>query len=332
MNTSPTDDDSQAVSEATDLLVLLVDDPTNASLHAKIQKWRKAKPAHDAAWLSMVDIWHLTGDIGPVALPLDTSTDSQISIGLPKSPASPRRRAIFLASALCMIGLGFLFGDDIRLSLMSDYRTGTAENRIIQLPDGSTATLGARSAIALRYTPQARQVQVLAGEVFFSVRHDDAHPFTAIAGGATVRDIGTRFDIDKEKDRIVVAVNEGNVGLTYGTAAPSPERHMTAGDVISIDLRSRTMTTSRMDPGEIGSWQQKRLTVSDASVHSVVETFRRYYPGIIVSYGEDLNASHVAGTYDLTDIPGALRAVAAPTHVAVREVGSHFLLIGGKLF
>lgn len=330
MNTSPTDDDSQAVSEATDFLVLLVDDPTNASLHAKIQKWRKVRPAHDAAWLSMVDIWHLAGDIGPVALPLDISADNQIAIGVSKSPASLRRRAAFLASALCLIGLGFLFGDDIRLSLMSDYRTGTAENRVIQLPDGSTAALGARSAIALHYTPQARQVQVLAGEVFFSVRHDDTHPFTAIAGGATVRDIGTRFDIDKEKDRIDVAVSEGSVGLTYDTSDRSPERHMTAGDVISIDLRSKTLTTSRIAPGEIGSWQQKRLTVSDASVHSVVETFRRYYPGIIVSYSTDLPAPHVAGTYDLTDIPGALRAVAAPAHVGVRTLGSRVLLIGGK--
>lgn len=330
MNTSPTDDDSQAVSEATDFLVLLVDDPTNASLHAKIQKWRKARPAHDAAWLSMVDIWHLAGDIGPVALPLDISADNQIAIGVSKSPTSPRRRTVFLASALCLMGLGFLFGDDIRLSLMSDYRTGTAENRVIQLPDGSTATLGARSAIALHYTPRARQVQVLAGEVFFSVRHDDTHPFTAIAGGATVRDIGTRFDIDKEKDRIDVSVSEGSIGLTYDTPDRSPERHMTAGDVISIDLRSKTLTTSRMDPGAIGSWQQKRLTVSDASVHSLVETFRRYYPGIIVTYGKDLTASHVAGTYDLTDIPGALRAVAAPMHVGVRTLGSRVLLIGGK--
>lgn len=171
---------------------------------------------------------------------------------------------------------------------------------------------------------------MLAGEVFFSIRHDDAHPFTAIAGEATVRDIGTRFDIDKEKDRIDIAVSEGCVGLTYGASTHSPEHRLTAGDVVSINLRSNTITSSHMDPGEIGSWQQKRLTVSDASVRAVVDTFRRYYPGIIVSYGTDLDVSRVAGTYDLTDIPGALRAVAAPAHVAVRAVGSSILLIGGK--
>lgn len=325
MNASSTEDDSRAVSEATEFLVLLLDDPENTSLHAKIQRWRKADAAHDAAWRSMVDIWHLTGDIGPVLLPLERASISQ-----PRNPVFRRRRILAFAGAVCACGLVFLFRNDIRLSVLSDYRTGTAENRMVQLPDGSTATLGARSAIALHYTSRQRQVSVLAGEVFFNVRHDSTHPFVVLAGKMTARDIGTCFDVNKSDDRIDVAVKEGRIGLNYGIQGATTERQMLAGDLVSINVRSGTVTQSHVNPSEVGSWKEKRLTVSDATVHSVVETLRRYYPGFIVTYGKGLDTIHVAGSYDLTDIPGALRAVAAPAHVSVREIGSRFLLISAK--
>ncbi|MFT9160369.1 MAG: FecR domain-containing protein [Acetobacter sp.] len=325
MNVSSTDDDRQAVSEATEFLVLLLDDPENASLHMKIQRWRKADTAHDAAWRSMVDVWHLTGDIGPVLLPLEKA-----SISPARSPVFTPRRVVAVASALCAVGFAFVFRNDIRLAVLSDYRTGTAENRMIELPDGSTATLGARSAIALHYTSGQRQINVLAGEVFFNVRHDVIHPFVVQAGQMTARDIGTRFDVNKSDARIDVAVNEGCIGLDYGNQGAMTERHMRAGDRVSIDVRSGAVAQFHVNPAEIGSWQEKRLTVSDATVQSVVENLRRYYPGFIVVYGSGLDTIHVAGSYDLTDIPGALKAVAAPAHVAIREIGSRVLLVGAK--
>ena len=325
MHTPLTEDDPHAVSEATQFLILLVDDPTDTALHARIQQWRKASPTHDAAWQSLVTIWHLAGDIGPVALPLPATPAP-----LPPQSLASAWRPLWQAGAVamvCMLGLGFVLGSDIRLALQADYQTGTAENRVVLLPDGSTATLGARSAIALDYTPRQRQVRILAGEVFFTIRHDTARPFVTRAGKMTARDIGTRFNVNKSDRQIEVAVSEGCVGLAYAALA---EQRLNAGDAVSIDVRTGTLQTSHVDPPEVGSWRQDRLTVSDATVATVVETLRRYYPGFILTYGSRLEHAHIAGTYDLTDIPGALRAVAAPAHVAVRGLGAHVLLIGGR--
>lgn len=318
------EDDPHAVSEATQFLILLVDDPADTALHAKIQQWRKASPTHDAAWQSLVTIWHLAGDIGPVALPLPATPP------LPAQSLAGAWRPLWQAGAVamvCLLGLGFVLGSDIRLALLADYRTGTAENRVVQLPDGSTATLGARSAIALDYTPGQRQVRVLAGEVFFTIRHDSTRPFVTQAGKMTARDIGTRFNVSKNDRHIDVAVNEGCVGLAYAALA---EQRLNAGDAVSIDIRTGTLQTSHVDPAEVGSWRQERLTVSDATVATVVETLRRYYPGFILTYGSRLEHAHIAGTYDLTDIPGALRAVAAPAHGAVHGLGPHILLMGAR--
>lgn len=332
MNASPPEDDPQAVSEAADFLVRLADAPSDAALHAAIQSWRRRRRQNDAAWTSMVAIWHMAGDIGPVLLPLEPE---RVPTGHPQVMAPPFRRArpprrrLGLAAALSL-GAALLFGGNLRLAFQSDYRTGTAENRTVTLPDGSVATLGARSAIALHYTPQARQVRVLAGEVFFTVRHDAARSFIVTAGRLTARDIGTRFDIDRAETQTTLAVSEGSVGVSYGDPRSGPERRLVAGDVLTVDLHSGTMTGGRQDPAAIGSWRQGRLLVTDATVASVVGTLRRYYPGLILSYGSAIHHAHVAGNYDLSDVPGALHAVAAPARIGISQLGAYFLMIGGK--
>lgn len=328
MNTPPPpEDDPRAVSEATDFLVRLADTPADASLHAAIQSWRRQRPENDAAWAAMRTVWHLTGELGPVLLPLDPSGPTAGQIPARRPPTS-RRRVTLAATAALSLGIALLFGGDIRLALLADDTTRTAENRTITLPDGSTATLGGRSAIALHYTPRQRQVEVLAGEVFFTVRHDADHPFIVTAGRLTARDIGTRFDIDRADTRITLAVSEGSVGVSCGDPR-IPEKRLTAGDVIAVDPRTGNATISREDPSAIGSWQQGRLLVSDATVASVVQTLRRYYPGIILSYGAAPGRAHVAGNYDLSDIPGALHAVAAPARIGVTQIGTQILILGG---
>ncbi len=58
----------------------------------------------------------------------------------------------------------------------SDYSTQVAEIRELPLGDGSVLTLGAQSALDVRFTETERIVRLDRGEAFFSVAHNAARP------------------------------------------------------------------------------------------------------------------------------------------------------------
>lgn len=61
----------------------------------------------------------------------------------------------------------------------ADFVTATAEIRRLPLPDGSIATLGPESALALHFAQQRQGVELLSGMACFKVAGDPARDFTA---------------------------------------------------------------------------------------------------------------------------------------------------------
>ena len=67
------------------------------------------------------------------------------------------------------------------LQLQADHVTSTAEQRSIELPDGSRVTLAPASAIAVSYVAAERRVDLLSGEAFFQVQPNADRPFRVTA-------------------------------------------------------------------------------------------------------------------------------------------------------
>lgn len=80
--------------------------------------------------------------------------------------------------------------------------------------------LGARSppiapptprSIAVRYARGERRVELKSGTALFEVAKEAARPFVVEADGATVRALGTRFEVRREDGPVGVTLLEGSV-------------------------------------------------------------------------------------------------------------------------
>ncbi|GBR02393.1 FecR family protein [Acetobacter oeni] len=211
--------------------------------------------------------------------------------------------------------------------MLADYTTATGQNRTVTLTDGSSVTLGGKSAIAVSYTASRRDITLLAGEAFFQVRHDAARPFRVSAGELRARDVGTRFDIVMDRSEIRLDIQDGEVGMSLSGRDAPPERLMRPGDEVRVDRQTGKITRTTIAPDTIGSWRGGTLVVENETIGHVIDTLSRYYPGFIVRYDSILATRHVGGLYDLHDIPGALQAVVLPANDHVREIAGHILLI-----
>jgi ferric-dicitrate binding protein FerR (iron transport regulator) len=117
---------------------------------------------------------------------------------------------VLLLAAISFFGVRHFW-----IAPVTSYATSAMEQRIINLPDGSTVRLNRNSRISFPkdFAGVKRKV-TLDGEAFFQVKHNDAKPFVVRAGDAVVQDIGTSFNVNEQKDgRVVVAVKEGLISL-----------------------------------------------------------------------------------------------------------------------
>ncbi|HRE07261.1 MAG TPA: FecR domain-containing protein [Opitutaceae bacterium] len=79
------------------------------------------------------------------------------------------------------------------------------------LEDGSTVELRAGSEIRVLFTAEARRVELLHGEAFFTVAKNAARPFIVHAQGVDVRAVGTAFNVRFNQEHVEVLVTEGKV-------------------------------------------------------------------------------------------------------------------------
>jgi transmembrane sensor len=103
------------------------------------------------------------------------------------------------------------------------YSTDVGERRSLTLADGSTVDLNARSSIRVEFTKTERHVELLGGQALFQVAKDSARPFIVRSAEATVRAVGTQFDVNRKPSGTTVTVLEGRVAVYASTHAQGSE-------------------------------------------------------------------------------------------------------------
>jgi transmembrane sensor len=174
------------------------------------------------------------------------------------------------------------------------YETGTGETRTIRLDDGSKVTLGGQSEVQVEFSSTERKLRLLKGEAFFDVVHLPGRVFVVEAGEAIIRDIGTKFDVNRAGVDVQVAVLEGAVEVRPATTktTEAPATVVRAGQKVEAVSRKEpnAARVTVLEPVKIVneatvvSWRSGRLVYEDASLADFVADVSRYYaPGISVS-------------------------------------------------
>jgi transmembrane sensor len=143
------------------------------------------------------------------------------STPLKRAERTPRLRRRFLAAAsgaLVLVIAGAVWWNHDRFPI---YATDIGERRSITLADGSTVDLNARSRLRVEFSKQERRVELVEGQALFQVAKEKNRPFIVSSGDATVRAVGTQFDVNRRTNGTTVTVLEGRVAV-YSTAHVQP--------------------------------------------------------------------------------------------------------------
>jgi transmembrane sensor len=287
--------------------------PGTPAERAAFAAWIRRSPEHLQAYLQHLSLQVELQEVDAAKnLDLDEllhqSSGNVVPLGatvLPRPESARRTRLRFripwqgyvaiAASALLILALTLAHVQS--MLQWGDYATATGEQRRIVLPDGSIVELNTQSHIRVAY--RAREVELLAGEAVFSVRHDENRPFRVRARGAMIEDLGTQFSIYVRPDAsITVSVLDGSVQVS-GENSPVPSLNaegmatpktgagrelkwrtkptpLAAGEKVHIDATGKLSPRAALNVAEAASWRQHQIWFEGASLYEVAADFNRY--------------------------------------------------------
>jgi transmembrane sensor len=293
-------------SEAITWVVRLTSGEADASDRAAFEAWRKQSPAHEAALIRARQLWLSLGDVLPAR-----------EVARAPEPAAKRRRLVpalaLAASVLLCVGISFQYVKVWR----HDYVTAAGQRESLTLDDGSHVLLSSGSAIDVRFEAGIRHVQLVRGEAYFDVVHDEKRPFIVAAGAGQVRDVGTAFSVRWRGDDVVVMVERGRVEVDGGNGAKPVA--LAPNQRISYSAAA-IGTVEAANSFEDMAWTRGRLILEDRSLGAVVADLNRYYPSELLLLGGDVAQRRVNAVIDLDHIDDWLNALHESQHVSVTRL------------
>ncbi|SDH39103.1 FecR family protein [Pseudomonas flavescens] len=256
------------------------------------QQWLQADPSHAEAWRE------LQGRLGRT-LPALAGGAARKALDTPRNG----RRA-FLRGALVLGGLalGAHVLEQPGLPLANwraDLRTTTGERRRLALPDGSTLTLNARSAVDL---PGQRRLTLLGGGLQIDVAALPAQPFQLACPFGEVHLSSGRCLLELQDEFALFWLLDGEARVS----AFESQWHLLKGQGVRLDaggLQLLHAATARPD-----AWTRGLLEARDLRLDEVIGRLRPYHRGILQlsARAADLR---ISGVFSLDDSEHALRAL-----------------------
>jgi transmembrane sensor len=204
-------------------------------------------------------------------------------------------------------------------------QTKFGEQSSFLLEDGSRVTLNSASKIEVRLRRDRRLVRLVAGEALFEVAHDAKRPFDVRAGGATVRAVGTRFDVDMRPTRTTVTVTEGRVAVLFAAGGPdrgTPMPTLGVADQLVITPAGALVPRHGVDVVAALSWTQHRLIFEHRSVKEVAEEFNRYNRESIKIASPELRDQEITGAFASNDLASFLGFLSGIPGVRIQDDGA----------
>ncbi|HXP66282.1 MAG TPA: FecR family protein [Steroidobacteraceae bacterium] len=229
----------------------------------------------------------------------------------------PRLAALALAATVVLAVAALLLLDSGNFS--GTYSTGIGEQRTVQLVDGSTVELNARSTVQVHLTEHQRNLTLVEGQALFRVAKDKERPFVVRAGDAQVRAVGTEFDVYRKPTGTIVTVVEGRVETYDSSDSPGTAAIvLSAGEQLTVLPHVVTKPT-HADTAIATAWVQKRLIFEETPLSDVAEEFNRYNRRPLVIDDGDLEKLKISGVYSSTDPASLINFLRSQNSIQVVE-------------
>ncbi len=283
-------------------------------------------PAHREAYAKAARVWEM---LTPIAASAQTAEIT----ALPRQPVRHGigRRALLggaLAASAASVAYAIV-NPPLHLwpslaELGADVRTGTGEQRRIEIAEGLGVDLNTRSSLALLAPTDGRShIALLSGEAIIAAGPGTASACVVTAGVGRIVARNARFDVRHDDGRIRVACLDGDVRVecqNETVALPAGQQVVYDDDKIS--------GTGTIDPAVIAAWQHGRLIFRKELLSRVIDEVNRYRPGRIVLLDRDLGRRLIDASFNLDRLDNIIVYIRQAFDARVTSLPGGLVLVG----
>lgn len=252
-----------------------------------------------------------------------------------RRPVTPARRPrhwgawAVAASVVVAVALGLRFGPALLAEPEPVQYAAAGEGRSFTLEDGSRVQLDVASRFSASLGRKQRSLELLEGRALFDVAHDAARPFVVRVGSGSVTALGTRFQVQREDDRITVTLAEGAVAVARqtGQAGGPQQTRLQPGEQLAWSGDSTGWTLRPADTEAALGWTRGRLIFRGTPLAEVVDEVNRYSARKLVLTDPSLAELPVHGNFVAGDAGTVVAALGAVLPVRTEEDGQKIRIV-----
>jgi transmembrane sensor len=218
----------------------------------------------------------------------------------------------------------------------TEYATPFAQTRIIQLPDGSTVTLNAHSALRTKtdWDGNAPREVWLEGEAFFSVQKK-AIPtsegitrikFIVHTNNLDVEVLGTQFNVKDRSGKTQVVLTSGKVQLSRNAWLATEKLMLKPGELAEYSSTQPKLTKKAVNPALYSSWRESKLIFSQHTLAEVLQLVEETYGLQVEVTDQALLMQEVTGSIPNPNVDVLLDALAKSLDLKITRKGNQVVL------
>jgi len=206
------------------------------------------------------------------------------------------------------------------------YATGVGGHETIAFADGTKIELNTDTSLRARMTTKERTIWLDKGEAYFRVHHNANVPFTVVASGHRITDLGTSFLVRRDRDRLEVALLDGSV--RFGVASTRAKTSLlTPGD--DVVATAESVSLAHDTPAELAgklTWRRGLIVFKDTALADAVSELDRYNSQKLVVADPAIAHRKISGTIPAGDVEGFIRVVRDVLGLHVQNDGNEVVI------
>ena len=296
----------------------------------QLEIWRTKTAENEKEYQAIAKLWNITESASGKA---DINLDKEWQVQNQKISGNKGRmislnRVLQIAAAVVMVfGLAFFLNQQIHTVAT---KTAEAEITKVSLPDGTIISLNASSKITYdKDFGQTNRNISLKGEGFFDVASNKELPFVVQAQGASIRVVGTQFNIKayKYQDQVKVTVIEGTVEL-YESKMPAKRTTLIAGETgVFVKKKKAIQKRAIHDINDI-SWKTKHIRFENTKLEDVITILNNTYHHNF-ELADHMKACRVTVEFHDKDLAAVLKVLKSTLDLKI-SMDKDLIVISGK--
>jgi ferric-dicitrate binding protein FerR (iron transport regulator) len=227
----------------------------------------------------------------------------------------------YAAVAILLFATGFFLHDVIikEQPQFNTIETASGQQSTLILNDGTKVTLNENSKLIYPtdFNGGSRSVS-LRGEAYFEVKHNERRPFLVNVGNYTVKDLGTKFDVEAYPDQIYsyTSLKKGKVQIIDNAKGNKILSELKPGTQLGYNRRTGAYAVKPVDIDAIADWLRSQIVMKHETLTTVADMLSSKY-----GYNIEVKNSKIDDlTYNITIENESLEEILSDIHFITPQV------------